>query len=429
MIEKGPFVYRVFLLIFWVGTCFGFVSEELCPPLSGLRSFIFLFIDILIILLCLLTIRVKWHKVSIYIFLLIAFFSTIVLSKYSIVVFLNGSRDFFGILFVIPVLYYFFNNRVQYNFIEKFDRHLKYFLYLQCLCTLWQFFKYGPGDYVGGSLGAWNSGILSMLIYMTSFYLINKNFDREHYLDSIKSNWIYIFLLFPTLLNETKASFIFLLFYLILLFKVELKTILKLLCLSPIIIILLLCLLNLYANLTSQDIDDLTGLDFYENYLVGQDPDELVDIVQSYYEGEYDNSDFNEWNTDIPRFTKISLLPRIMEDSKGGILFGEGVGQMKGNSLLSRTNFSADNSWYIDGTRTWIMACVIQIGIIGFIWFFVVLLKTLDFKNCVDKYSTNIKLYLLIFALFMFIYNDAFSSIIFCIFYFYIATSTLRIGK
>ena len=116
-----------------------------------------------------------------------------------------------------------------------------------------------------------------------------------------------------------------------------------------------------------------------------------------------------------------------MEDSKGGIVFGEGVGQMKGSTLLKKTRFADNYSWYIDGTRTWLMTCILQIGIIGFLWFMVVLIKSLGFWNSDGIYFINVKLYLLMFAIFMFIYNDAFSNIIFCLFYFYIATSTIQI--
>lgn len=427
MIEKGPFIYRVFLIIFWVGTCFGFVAEELFPPLNGLKSIVFLLIDMCVLLLAIMTLKEKWHKVSLLIFFGIAFLSTILLSKYSVVVFLNGCRDFFGLLFILPIAFYLYRTNNQYGFVDKFNKHLKYFLYVQCFCTVWQYFKYGAGDYVGGSLGCWNSGVLSMVIYMTSFYLMNKNFDRNHYWQSLKSDWIYIFLLYPTFLNETKASFIYLLFYFILLSKIEFKTVLKFLVLSPVIVACFVGLFYVYSLLTAQDFDELTGTEFYEEYLVGEDPDELVDVIQAYYEGEFDKADYNQWNTDIPRFTKITLLSRVLEDSKGGIVFGEGVGQMKGSTLLKKTRFADNYSWYIDGTRTWLMTCILQIGIIGFLWFMVVLIKSLGFWNSDGIYFINVKLYLLMFAIFMFIYNDAFSNIIFCLFYFYIATSTIQI--
>lgn len=426
MIEKGPLIYRIFLIIFWVGTCLGFVSEDLFPPLNSMRSYIFIILDLLIVIAGVLAVKKKWQKWSIIFFFCLAFLSTIIINKYTNVVFINGCRDFFGLLFILPIVYYLHNNDEQYHFVSKFDKHLKAFLFVQCFCTVVQFAKHGAGDFVGGSFGNGYSGVLSMVIYMTSFYLMNKNFDRAHYFASLKKNWVLIFLLYPTFLNETKASFIYLFAYLVLLNKVEFKTVLKLLAFSPVIFGVFFGLFYLYSVITEQDFDELTGEEFYQDYLVGEDPDELIEICQMYYEGAFDNEDENVWATDLPRFTKILLLGNVLEDSKGGLLLGEGVGQMKGNTVLSKTRFAEKYEWYLVGSRTFVMTCVIQLGIIGFCWFLFVLCKSLSFKNNRSITSFNVKLYLLMFALFMLIYNDAFQNAFFCIFYFYIAASTVN---
>ena len=206
----------------------------------------------------------------------------------------------------------------------------------------------------------------------------------------------------------------------------EFKTVLKLLAFSPVILGVFFGLFYLYSVITEQDFDELTGEEFYQDYLVGEDPDELIEICQMYYEGAFDNEDENVWATDLPRFTKILLLGNVLEDSKGGLLLGEGVGQMKGNTVLSKTRFAEKYEWYLVGSRTFVMTCVIQLGIIGFCWFLFVLCKSLSFKNNRSITSFNVKLYLLMFALFMLIYNDAFQNAFFCIFYFYIAASTVN---
>ncbi len=426
MIEKGPFIYRLFLIIFWVGTCFGFVSEELFPPLASLRPYVLILVDLLIVIAGILSLKKKTHKWSIIIFFLIAIVSTLIVNKHSYIVFINGCRDFLGLLFILPILYYLFNFDDRLRFTENFDKQLKIFLWIQCFCTVWQFVKYGAGDEVGGSFGTGGfSGTLSMVVYMTSFYLINKNFDRDHYFISLKNNWIYLFLLFPTFLNETKASFIYLFAYLILLSKIELKTIFKLLALSPIIAVIFGGLFYVYTVITNQDFGELTGEEFYENYLVGEDPDELIEVCQLYYEGRFDNEDDNIWATDLPRFTKIILLGNVLEDSKGGILLGAGVGQLKGNTVLSKTRFAEKYQWYLVGTRPWILTSVVQLGFIGLIWSLFVIFNAISFRNRRENNSINIKLYLAMIALFMQVYIDIFQNPFFCIFFFYIALSTL----
>ena len=429
MIEKGPFIYRVFLIIFWVGTCFGFVAEELFPPLNGLKSYLFLLFDFTIVFLCFLTLREKWQKWSISIFVILSYLSTVLLSKYSLITYVNGCRDFFGIVFAIPVITYLYRTNSYYGWVNKFDSHLRLFLIVQCFCSIWQFLKYGACDDVGGSFGSGYSGILSMVVYIISFYLMMKKFDSDNFFDSLKANWIYIIFLLPSFLNETKASFIYLLFYFLLLAKINLRTVVKLLALSPVFFGAFVGLFYMYSVITKQNFEELTGLDFYEEYLVGQDADKLIEESQMYYDGVFDNADINEWATDLPRFTKILLLSSVLEDSKGGLIFGEGVGQMKGHSVLKMTRFASQNEWYLTGTRTWVMTCVIQIGLIGFLWFLWVLLKSFNFFNKRTSNSLNVKLYLCVFVLFMQIYNDAFSNLYFCIIYFYIVYSTLNFEK
>ena len=90
MIEKGPLIYRIFLIIFWVGTCLGFVAEDLFPPLNSMRSYIFIVLDLLIVTAGVLAVKKKWQKWSIIFFFCLAFLSTIIINKYTNVVFINA---------------------------------------------------------------------------------------------------------------------------------------------------------------------------------------------------------------------------------------------------------------------------------------------------------------------------------------------------
>ena len=429
MIEKGPFIYRVFLLTFWINVCYGFIAEEIVTALVSLKPYVMLFCDVLVLLAGVFALKTRFFKWSVFSFLAIAFISTVIVNKYSVVTFINGSRGFWWLLFTVPSLYYFFLYENTYGYIKKFEKHLLVFLYIQCFCTVWQFAKYGAGDAVGGSMGWGSSGNLSLMVYMLSFYFMSKKFDRAHYFESLRKNWLYLFLLYPTFLNETKASFIYLILYFLLLNKFEVKTLLKICLFLPLIFGVMSGLLYVYAMITEQDFNELTGIDFYEEYLIGEDPDAIVESCQMYYEGAFDKEYINQWETDLPRFTKIVLLSSVLDESKGGLILGEGVGQYRGGTVLQSTPFTMKNEWFLNGTRIWTITLILQVGIIGFLWFVYYFIALMNYKNNNSHFAVNLKVYLTAITIFLLVYGDSFSRLEFCVIFFYILFSSQNFDK
>ena len=128
MIEKGPFIYRVFLLTFWINVCYGFIAEEIVTALVSLKPYVMLFCDVLVLLAGVFALKTRFFKWSVFSFLAIAFISTVIVNKYSVVTFVNGSRGFWWLLFTVPSLYYFFLYENTYGYIKKFEKHLLVFL-------------------------------------------------------------------------------------------------------------------------------------------------------------------------------------------------------------------------------------------------------------------------------------------------------------
>ena len=77
----------------------------------------------------------------------------------------------------------------------------------------------------------------------------------KNYWQSLKKNKEYFLLLLPTFFNETKISFIFVLCYLVLLMKIQWKSMRKLLLASPLLIALIIGLFYAYLDFTDQDAD------------------------------------------------------------------------------------------------------------------------------------------------------------------------------
>ena len=417
MIEKDKFFFRIFCVLFWISCTWGFVSEELLPFLLPIGPKVHLFCDLCYVIIgfCLYKDRKDFYY-GFLSFLIIAFISTIIVNKESFITLFNGLREFIGILFGFPIIKYFLTCYKGEYYVKMFDRQLYAFLIIQAVCVPIQFIRYGAGDYVGGSFGNWNSGPLSTTIYIVVFYFVNKNWDdSKSYLSNIKANLKYIILIFPSFLNETKISFIFLLIMFVLYNKIEVKSLLKIMLSVPLILILLLGAFIGYLKATDQEFDELTSSEFYENYLVGEDPEFALELAEMYFDEEYD--DIDQWSADVPRFTKILSMPSALSDSKGGMLLGAGAGQFKGGTQIELTKFASGHKWFLNGTRPNVVFIVTQIGIIGYIWFILYMLRCLCFKNRRYARALNMKIYLLMVFILHQPYIDAIRIVQFAIIY------------
>lgn len=417
MIEK----YKLFTVSFfgamWVMLCFGFVAEELIPPLESLRSFVFLLCEVVFLGLGLFTLRSK-RDITVFVSFVVLAVVSSKLNNLSPVYVINGTRDFFGLLFAIPIIRFVLKSKHRDQFIESFDKQLFVFLFIQAFCLVWQFVRYGANDHGGGSMGNGFSGIVSTLIYIISFYLLSKRWNFDNYWVGIRDNKIYFILLLPTFLNETKISFIFLMAYFILLLKVEWKTVFKVLVSIPLIIVGMVGAGLAYLTITQQSFENVFSQSAMDDYMIGEDPEELIDLAVAIQDEIYDEEDIGL--IDIPRFSKLLLVPEALPDSEGGVLLGAGVGQFKGGSVLQLTEYAERWNWLLSGSIPFVFFILMQLGLIGVAWMFFVLITALLPRSS-TLMGKNIKLFLWIIILLIMFYNDSLRYFPLCFILFYIA--------
>lgn len=425
MIGKYKLYYRVFIAVFWIAMTFGFVADELLPFLEPLRPAVFLLLDGLVVLLGLATLRQRGDIIVALSYMAIAVVSSLIVNHCSVATFVNGSRDFVGLVLMVPVLRYFLTCRYADDFRKSFNRQLRIWLWLQAFCITWQFALYGANDHGGGSMGFGASGITSMLIYLVSFYLITRNWDSSRYWDSLKRNKEYIFLLYPTLLNETKASFIMLVIYFLLLVKYDRLAVMRLLLAFPISVCAFVVLAVAYFDITDQDPEKVLSKEFFQNYFYGEDLDFLVEVGWMLQDGEMEIDPSNWWTLDIPRFAKpVLVTPMLRSETNGGVWLGAGVGQFKGGQVMSSTRFAQNNQWLLQGSKILLFFVYVQLGIIGLIWIIAVLARDLWPRvNRQIPFSMQVQLFVLADMLLIFIYNDSIRVLSFCLVFFYVALS------
>lgn len=416
MLSRHKLYYRLFLIVFWTEFCFGFVSEELLPFMSGARNMVFVLCDLAMLLLGALTIRKRGDLVVLGTYLLIAVTSTMLLNHESFMTLFNGTRDFLGLLFAIPIIRWLYLHPEGGNdFRESLIKQLKFWLWLQAFCITWQFIRYGANDAVGGSMGNGSSGMVSMLIYLVSFFLLTHNWKEGKVMENLRKNWIYIFLLYPSFLNETKVSLILIVAYFMLLINYNRKTIIYLILSIPVLVIAVIGLFNIYLSITNQEMDRVISKEFVEEYFVGIDMDHVITVALAIqdHDIEIDPEDF--WSVDIPRFAKFGLiLTPLQEDTGGGLLMGAGVGQFKGGSLVEPTRFATDNQWLLNGSRPWLFFLLVQLGIVGIIWWICVAIYQNFIKKSQWPMSKRVQMLVGLCLVIIPLYNDSLRIFNFC---------------
>ena len=401
---------RLFFIGFWLATCTGFVSDLIWGPdtISPLTTISQLTVDAILLFLALCTARNKTDSLLIVSFLIIAVVSGFVVNNDGLVVWLNGLRYFFPVLFLPPILRYFWETEYRHDlFVKSLDKQLYIFLWLQVPTVLYQFFVHGAGDYVGGTMGGWYSGTLSFTIYYASFYLLNKRIDRNNVLVSLYKNWTLIFLLFPTFLNETKISFGLIIAYFVLLLPIDRKYLIRLTFLTPLIVILVGVGGTFYfSTATGEGILELNE-DFFSNYL-DADLDNIEGAVD--YAAKYENKGY-----DIPRLAKIGLLPKVFQENPGHSMMGFGLSLYKHGTIIEAANFYEEYDWLLNGTSPQVMSSLLQLGIIGCIWYIVFFVSLFFNKPAhYKKRNLNMQVFFLLVVVILLFYADQWSSPNFC---------------
>ena len=421
MVEKYK-LYTGFLFgAIWVQLCFGFIADEFVPALFHIKAFVNLLCDVIFLILGIISLRNRRDIAVLASFLVIALISKY-LNHLGFIYFINGFRDFIGLIFTVPVIRHLMLSKNKERFVRSFDKQLFIFLVLQPFCIVWQLLKYGADDHGGGSLGYGMSGIVSTLIYIISFYLMTKRWDGGRtYFQNLRDNKILLLLLLPTFMNETKISFIFFICYFVLLLKIDWSMVRKMLMAIPLALCVLFGLGYVYLDLTDQKAEDIFSVAYFQNYFIGEDVDALVEVGEKVHDGIIETD--NLWSIDLPRVTKIFLAPEALDKSGGGQLFGAGLGQIKGGTVLPYTPFAKNHKWLIFGSKPMYFSLFIQLGYVGLLWFLFYIMGIVGFKSDVPR-GANIKIFLWIIMLLTLLYNDALRIPFYCFILFYIAAYT-----
>ncbi len=416
-VEKDKLYVNIFLVAFWIRVSFSFLCEEISPALETLESFVFLLSDVILIAIGLYSLRKKWDIIFALAFIVAGYWVTCVHNQYSFSFYINGLRDFIYILFLLPLFRYVYQSQSRCQiFCKSLDKNLYVFLWVQFVCILYQFFKYGANDYGGGSMGLGFTGMVSTLIYIISFYLMKKRIlqDDKGYFRNLVKNKDLIFLLIPTFLNETKISFIYLVLYFLLLLPFDRKLIMRLLIACPILAVLVCVAYWGYIKATGNT-GDITSLQYYtEMYLIAEDTDTSLDWAEYLYETDEAALD------DLPRITKMVLIPDLNREYPGHDITGYGIGQFKGGTTLTATKFYSDNEWFLRGSVPYLFHLYIQFGLIGLGFFVWSLIRLFAFRRQGVKHDKGIIAVIYIILLVTMIYNDALRFAFMCIPLFYI---------
>ena len=404
VIEKSLLYQRVFFIAFWIRALYSFVAQELMPFLESSQSYVFIAFDLIIVALGLITLRKKTDIILLLTFIVFTYYSSCMVNPLSVGFYLNGMRDFIPFLFLFPIFGYFFEDAERKDrFIKDFDKNLFIFLIIQFPCLVFQFLKYGANDHGGGSLGNWNSGVVSTLIYLVSFYLIQKKIDPKHYLASLWENKIYVILLIPSFLNETKISFIFFVLYFLLLLPIDRKIFIRALIAIPVVAILLWGVIIGYMSAIGGTTEgNIFSTEYYtEMYLMNDDSEAYAQWLS-----DRDDEDIE----DIPRFTKLMIIPEVFSENPNHSMVGFGVGHFKGGSIIENSKFFMEYEWLLYGSIPYLFHLIIQVGIIGLIWFVCFWIIKMGFSRKGYKRDLNLQLYIILAVVLILFYNDSLRS-------------------
>lgn len=411
--RKDILIQRTFFALFWVIGCFGFIYQELIPPLELLFTPMNLLADGVMLILGLLTLRKKFHILMISFFFAFTFVSSCFINDMSMMQWANGTRSFFGILFLIPVFHHFWSTPTRHrHFITSLDKHLFIWLCVQPFCVVYQFVRYGAGDPVGGSFGDGGSSIVSFGIYFASFYLLNKRLDQTQVFKSIRDNIWLVILLFPTFLNETKVSFILLLMYFFLLFPINRNYIKRVLLISPVVLLLMGGAIWVYVETVERSDDMLNPQFLMEEYLYGEyTVEEIADAVDWLTENESSIPD-------MPRFAKVGFIPYIIDENGGHWMEGLGLQGFSGSVSMGENKLVSEYNWFFLGTNPYPCYIIVQIGIIGLIWTIIAYYHIFSHRIAGFKRNKNINIFALLSLIINIFYADMVKTLFFSIFFF-----------
>jgi hypothetical protein len=208
----------------------------------------------------------------------------------------------------------------------------------------YQFLKYGACDAVGGTFGLrGGSGMLSQILYIICFFLLVRYAsleDGSHF--KIGKTMMFLPLLLPTMLNETKISFILLPVFLVLIVASGRKIYRSV----PLLLagVAIAFMLNYFYSETVQNTSNLLDEDYFEKYLVHVNP---------------------QTNEDLPRLQRLAIMFQMMGKDAGAITLGMGYGVMGGGSVMDVSRLGRRLYYLVTGSRILLFSVWIQGGLLA----------------------------------------------------------------
>lgn len=411
VIEKYKFYYYIFIVCLAIQCYWGVTQEEILPFIEGIKSYIFLLSDAGFLILGVITLQKRSDKIMIISFLLLMIASKYI-NSIPMTSSINGSRDFWSLIFIVPFIRYFLVDEERRNFfVSKFDKFILIFLIIQIPVATYQCIQYGPHDRVGGTMGDGYSGMLSTLLYLLTFYLLQKKIVGRNTLIALTENWYYFLLLIPSMLNETKASFVFLILMIISFFKMDRRIVLRIIVATPIVVFIVLpAITTIYLSVTETN-EDIFSMEYYtEMYLLNDESIAWAESDDEDAEGE-----------DIPRFTKVVAGWEIL-DEDNAFLLGKGVGLFKGKTMgiVPQIPFAVEYEWLLRGSVIMFFALLMQLGFLGVAWFIAHFIVNSPNIRRIEDMNMNLYFFLLGVFLFLMVYNNSLFLPCFAAFYLYL---------
>lgn len=408
-------IYIVLFLLAVSGTV-SFIVSYFQLPVNP--SYIYLILDVILLFTAFLSFNLKNSKRLIFLillFLLVFVFSFYVnRNELDFLFFMNGIRDFLPYLLFPVIFFNLFQSSAHISFAKSMEIFLYIFLVLQIPASFIQFLAAGAGDEVGGTLGRGGSGMLTFTVYLSTYYLMIRDFDQKNFMKSLlRRSYLLIFWI-PTFINETKISFLMIVLFFVLLAPLKLSSIFRVTLIAALIIPVILLFNNFYRQVAGKDFfSEIFKKEYLEEYLFGNSN---VDL---------------SGNMDVPRLMKIQLALKLQKGDK--FFFGNGLGQFKGGSVLSLTSFSTRFNWLLAGSVPMSFFVFVQTGLFGFLVFIMVWYNL--FKKAWDNrsfvFARNMSLFCTISFIVILFYNDSLRSLFFCglIMYFMIFAGSKRDEK
>lgn len=372
-VPKYKLVARILIVVFWFTATYAFPLQEIIPSVyEKVLPFVLLASDGILLLLGLWTLRSRCD-ILLLVSLVIISYTSSRLNGIGLMTYLNGMRPYLPLVMLLPILRYMLSTRERADyFIALFDRSLYYFLLLQLPVMVIQCIRWGAYDNVGGTLGWMFSGVISTLIYVISFYLMVRRWDYGlSYLGNLRRSWMLLVLLLPSMLNETKISFVYMVFYFLFLVPMDRRFLKRLLLISPLIVIFIAGAGYIYVSLLSDDNEataqtDIMSVQYIADYMMGDD-----DIQTLVLDG-YLNDVMPEVNeSDFARGLKFMGVSIILSGTPHAWTIGFGPGQFKGGTIMEETELVKSYGWLIKGTEITMIILVVEMGLLGVAWYLI----------------------------------------------------------